>query len=317
MCTIGVVNKSWTSEEIMSAQPELIKKQTQTEFFRFPVELVPMHGTYEGRSYPAEDKQGVMRLDTHQIISVVGPDYKLVSHGETVDYFEAVLKKNSIKAKRGIARVLQRGSNLYLAYTLPDERDIMGYSKGHKRRKGDIVQLGFDLKNSMDGSIKLNFGVNALRLSCTNGLTTPDNIAGTSMIHRGSGEIADRRKEIEELTRIFDQEVLPMWGKFVDKLVDKDTVARFLQTLRASDKDRLFMYDQFLKGEEKTFWTLYNVVTYRSTHYISTRNYGSALTMNNQAYRLLSANILHGQLIYNPKRSVTFLDDDNPSEDED
>jgi len=299
----------------MDALPQ--KKQTQTEFFRFPVELVPLEGIYEGKRYPAEDKQGVMRLDTHDIISVVGPDYKLVSHGETVDYFEAVLKKNGIKAKRGFARVLQRGSNLYLSYTLPEERDIMKYSKGRKRRKGDIVQLGFDMKNSMDGSLKLNFGVNAVRLSCTNGLTTSDNIAGTSMVHRGSGEVADRCKEIEELTRIFDQEVLPMWGMFVDKEVDKDTAARFLQTLRASDKDRLFMYDQFVNGEEHTYWTLYNAVTYRSTHHISTRNYGSALTMSNQAYRLLSANIQHGQFIYNPKKTVTFLDKENPLDEED
>lgn len=302
----------------MNALPKKqLEKKTQTDFYRFPVELVPMYGEYEGRQFPAEDKQGVMRLDTNDIISVVGPDYKLVSHGETVDYFESVLKKNGIKATRGEAFVLQKGSNLYLSYSLPDERDIMKYAKARKKRKGDIVQLGFSLKNSMDGSLKLNFGVNATRLVCTNGLTTADNIAGTSMIHRGSGEVADRCKEIEELTRIFDQEVLPMWGMFVDKPVDKDTAARFLQTLRASNKDRLFMYDMFLKGEEQTFWTLYNVVTFRSTHHISTRNYGSAITMSNQAYRLLSANISHGQLPYNPKRNVTFLDDENPSDSED
>lgn len=300
----------------MTIQP-LSKEErpTQTEVFRFPVELIPLSGDLDGRPIPCDHRQGVIRLDTREIISVVGMDYKLVSHSETVDFFESVLKKNGIKAVPIKSRVLQRGCNLYRHYLLPEERDILDYSsKKRGRRKGDIVQLGFDLRNSMDGSTKVSFSVHALRLICTNGLTTPAAIGGSSMVHRGANEVPDKCKEIDDIVHLFDKEILPLWGKFVDIPVDKDTAAKFLQTLRTSDKDRLFMYEKFLGESEQTYWTLYNAVTLRTTHQIADRNYGTAMTIGNQAFRLLSAGCTKGQLIFNPKKNVTFLDEDNEEE---
>lgn len=294
---------------------EQITKQqepTQTKDFSFETELVKLAAFLPGSDdevVPVGCKQGVMRMDTREVISTVGLDYNLVSHKEAVSFYEKMFKRNDIEFERKGAYVLQNGCTMFVRYALPEERDIFKYSKTKKRKKGDIVSLGFDLKNSLNGTTKLTFQVNALRLTCLNGMTTPHNIAGNSFTHRGHTHFSDKCEEIEELLSTFDDEVLPMWGRFMDTRISLEDAQRHLQTLNVPNKHRTAMWGQFEIADEHNYWDLYNSVTNRTTHSIAERNYGTAITVSNQSYRLLS-NSLTGR-IQNPFKKdidITFME---------
>jgi hypothetical protein len=282
-----------------------VEQSTQTEDFRFPVELIPMQGVLpRGKTVDAPMRQGVYRKDTKEIITTVGGAYHLVPHTKAVDFFEEAFHNNGIDAERVNTSVLRNGQVLYARYLMPEERDVSDYAS-NGRRKGDVLRVGFILRNSLDGSCKLKFMTDAERLACSNGMTTSHVIAGTSMIHRGDQPMEERCAEVNELLDIFDNEVLPTFGEFMDQKVTKDDARKFFATLNVADKHRLRIYERFIESKDLTFWGAFNAVTAQASHVIQHFNFGKSRQVSAQAFKLLWGG-LHGYTIYDPKIVVTF-----------
>lgn len=127
----------------------------------FAVRSVPL---YTAEGIPA-NCWGNQRCDNGIILGRTSERYGLVQN----DVFERTIRNgfqaNGLEPTNFTSVVTRRGARTHMQFDFATERaDIT--------RKGDIVALRITAKNSFDGTSRSSVSVGALRLVCTNGMTS-------------------------------------------------------------------------------------------------------------------------------------------------
>ena len=130
----------------------------------FPVELVPAHAR-RGNSFLESDYQAVVRTDTHEVMGVHGPGYRLVTNQEVFTAFDEALHRSALNLNGMTCndQISHNGARAVRTYVFPEHSFRIG-------RHDDVVDLQLRVVNSYDGSTAFSAIVGAYRLVCTNGL---------------------------------------------------------------------------------------------------------------------------------------------------
>lgn len=234
-----------------------------TEFhanYQFPVAEVPLAAMYEGVQIALEDKRAIVRTDTNQVLSVVGSNYKVLTHAQALDPILEHLDSMNVKTFKRIA-LTGSGAKMFANIYFPANELGLGNNDGPR----DSAWPGISVVNSLDGSLKYQGEASIYRLACTNGMRIPTTIAAFTAIHSKNKDFKELVDQILEFVADPNKfGILQQWANQVRKPEAMGELARSI----VEDKNCLFperYLDLVLKEIEKeqrfgvvSTWGLYN-----------------------------------------------------------
>lgn len=98
-------------------------------------------------------------------------------------------------------------------------------------RKGDVVQLGISVRNSIDGTMSFGIDLFALRLVCLNGLIAPSTLFSYTVRHVGEAQmiLSEFQREVSEVLQKADA-LIRIYREMASTPLD-ETLARRLLSL--------------------------------------------------------------------------------------
>jgi phage/plasmid-like protein (TIGR03299 family) len=243
----------------------------------YKVEKVPIVATVGTKVYEVPGKQATMRMDTHDVLGVVGDGYKILQNEEAFSFFDTVVGEG--QAIYEVAGALGAGQRIWMLAKLPKHMVIA---------REDIVEKYLVLTNSHDGTSSLKVYFTPIRCVCENTLNASlkDSRDGVNIRH--SGDIkskADEARKIlgisikyyQELEELFKQLVAYKPGKaevesYFNKVVfGEEAKEKDSAVLKNRKNDMLSLFEHG-KGNDKpdvkgTMWAAYNGVTEYWDHY--------------------------------------------------
>ena len=254
----------------------------------FEVAAAPVEFTTKGveRSVRMDDTHRVLyRMDTNQVLNVVGSRYKIAQYQDAWKAAERVLINSGLDLT-GLERRMAEshdGARAYAIFTLP----AYTVDTGH----GDKSELQITVYTSFDGSWCFRLEVGAVRTLCLNTQVAIDGFSLYKAKHTPSLSIdhAVRKvgtvletyyKEAERWGRWREQEVTDMSAfltfakaancKFVPARVSF-TISEFLEEPEVYRNQALmYMWNQYTTDERKHLgnnqWAVYNTLTHWATH---------------------------------------------------
>ena len=137
-------------------------------------------------------------------------------------------------------------------------------------RKGDLVQIAFDLVNSYDGSTTFGLAFNAQRLVCTNGMMLDFWLGGFKFRHYGQDDFAGELDFAANHVRGIAEQLEPLSQKLqhlIETPINREDIQRAFTDLKLPSK---LQAEIFLAIEEDSAWGFYNactgVLTKNETH---------------------------------------------------
>ncbi len=246
-------------------EPATAEEAIQSAGLGFTVHKIPL--TTE-TALPIESHFATVRMDTNQVLGVVGSRYVPIQNHEAFMTFDALVGEG--EAIYHTAGALGKGERIWLLAKLPDYIRVRG---------NDLVEKFLLLTNSHDGSSVVRVKLTPIRVVCENTLSLALSGAEQEVRIRHTAHASERMKEAheilgltnklyEELDHIFNQ----MSSTRIDGRVLSDYVAKvFPDPLtngcphrRNPVREKVFELAHVGKGADLargTLWGAYNAVT--------------------------------------------------------
>jgi hypothetical protein len=220
---------------------------------------VPMFETqpvYLAGEKPIEGRVAIVDCKTQDVVSFKSDDYTLIQHSEVLGTLSDAMMSTGLKVEKANPQ-FYRG-RMYC--------DLTFKKHSIEVKKGDIVQTGVSVVNSVDGSTGIVIMPFTLRLSCMNGAVHRSILERSIQYHMG-----DRDAVLAKMSAIIVQavdstarveETYKHWAEthFDMKLLKTDP---FIEVLNHMPKK----YVKAINEEKpKTQWDLFNVLTALNTH---------------------------------------------------
>lgn len=254
------------------------------------------------------DKKGLFR-DNDVYLATVSNTYPIIKHSEIVSNIEEGMNFSDASIKTILSKdgiVMQR------TYTLPKiQREV---------KKNDVICPVIRVVNSYDGSTVVGFYLDALRLVCTNGMTSVSQFMGMSYKHFGNKfSITDFASNAKSMLEGFN-EYSNKWGEWTRTPLSLNTSnllvgflpKRFGNLVKSN-------FDENLDG---TKWGFYNAITATVSHnYFSKRAFnmdeqrikiGTKMSkfMDNKIWAFDDAELSNRLSILKNKKTIDLSDDD-------
>ena len=240
--------------------------------WNFPVEMMPTPNAVTGE--PEPDAFQVVRTDTNTVLGHHGSRYKLVPHDDVVNSIMDAVKQSDITTdyKEPTISVFENGRKMRGEILFPDlviEPQV-----------DDYVQARIVFTNSYDQSWSFFQSVDALRLWCKNGCTTPDAVARSRYKHTTFLNVDGSAAKIKEGIKHFHTRK-DEWQKWMKRKLSDDWVELFFKKTIAKGFSRqqsvdnvnqkqmenlLRIWENETKQLGNNQWALYNCLTYWATH---------------------------------------------------
>lgn len=229
-----------------------------------------------------------VRTDTGEAIGYTTDKYGLIQNRDVVGAAEDAF--SSLKSDLGeFSRrmvVAGNGERLYATYDFKDRTKAL--------KVGDDVGMRLTVQNSFDKSLRLSFAVGALRLVCTNGMTTMEKDVSMTSKHSlniNTGFIAQAVKTALERFNsacgVFDK----MAEIQVDQLQGINMLNRLEKAKVISGTVRkgiaaIWSDPTHNEDSDRTLWNLYNAGTEYLSHHVEGQRFEYA---NKTSANLLSS----------------------------
>jgi hypothetical protein len=240
--------------------------------WNFPVEMIPTPNAVTGA--PEPDAFQVIRTDTNTVLGHHGSRYKLVPHDDVVNSIMDAVKQSEITTdyKEPSISVFENGRKMRGEIVFPDlvvEPQV-----------DDYVQARIVFTNSYDQSWSFFQSVDALRLWCLNGCTTPDAVARSRYKHTTFLNVDGSAAKIKEGIKHFHTRK-DEWQKWMKRKISNDyaeiffkkTIAKGFSRQQSVDnvnqkqmENLLRIWENETKQLGNNQWALYNCLTYWATH---------------------------------------------------
>jgi len=224
-------------------------------------------------------RQALVRKDTQDVLGIVSPEYKIVTHKEALDKSISVVEQvEDLKLKSVIAT--RCGARMYAMFESVKEYMVCNLETG----KPDNIKLRLTLTNSYDGALKYGFSIGAYRLVCKNGLRTGKDIFAVKQKHTSGLDIHALMNSARKAIRYFNEITMPTWKSMSEKTVNVEST---LERLKESLPDRLFkeVSERVQAKKTRTLWDLYNDFTEAVTH---EERYNKSFERNDKIQRKVS-----------------------------
>ena len=240
--------------------------------WNFPVEMMPTPNAVTGE--PEPDAFQVVRTDTNTVLGHHGSRYKLVPHDDVVNSIMDAVKQSDITTdyKEPTISIFENGRKMRGEILFPDlviEPQV-----------DDYVQARIVFTNSYDQSWSFFQSVDALRLWCLNGCTTPDAVARSRYKHTTFLNVDGSAAKIKEGIKHFHTRK-DEWQKWMKRKISNDyaeiffkkTIAKGFSRQQSVDnvnqkqmENLLRIWENETKQLGNNQWALYNCLTYWATH---------------------------------------------------
>ena len=218
--------------------------------------------------------------------------YHIIDHKAFIGDFEALLAKGGLTISEQETKLSENHSRLWSRYWLDGHNvDV---------QPGDTIRLGFQIRNSYDGSSGVQIGLVAQRLVCSNGMTRTG-VTGERFYRKHTGELdpdlmsnwmatasetfADWMNGLKTLGEV---QVTPDYFKSIftvpEKLDSEDLALslganpEILKRLRAiPERSRKAIIQEWSVNGGESAWDGYNAITAIATHNTKNVNVGERL----------------------------------------
>ena len=202
------------------------------------------------------------REDTGEHLALVSDKYKIVHHKEVIDRVESCLKLGEFQKK---VYCPNNGARLYAVYDFKEQRAEVA--------KGDIIGMRVTLRNSYDGSSGIPIDAGALRLVCTNGMTSPYMNTKQSGRHSMNLDLDYINDAINSAKREFDASVegyRVLHGFKITQQKGESIIEKLVETKKIGErrgKDILDIWRNptYSQDKDRNIYNLYNAVTQNLT----------------------------------------------------
>lgn len=232
-----------------------------------PIHLMRPDGAkHQSRAYKA-----VLRGDT--LAAIVSSRYQLYPNEEAL----RLVEESGFKPKK--VHYSKDGNSMWAEYLSERRQEV---------KKGDVVQVGFMIRNSIDGSTGFGADVFTYRLVCSNGaIRKGEDLA--SLQHRHIGKIQDYVKsmqtKIEQVLRLAEELIATyrVWDqiqvnqRLADALSDTIIPHKYLPRYFDISGDKLKIPEM---GNPPTIYSAYNDLTAAIWHNEKAEMRSKALYLN-------------------------------------
>lgn len=231
-----------------------------------PVVRVPLNQAFPqmGELREFKNKVCLFSADRSRLYDVVSPRYQLVEHGAGLQTLDAAMQKRFGKsAPSANVRTFNGGARMLAEYRLP--------VPAVKIAKGDISEVLIRVRNSYDRTCSFSANLAALRLVCTNGMTTTDNWGGIRLKHI-SGEDEQRKEQVDayiaeqlDLMITSSTKLADKWTEWADRKITLEEATSMIDGVFPEMYTAPILDEERWK-HERSFWKFYNDLTYMSSH---------------------------------------------------
>ena len=245
---------------------------SQIKDWDFPVEMMPTPNAVTGK--PEPDAFQVVRTDNSTVLGHHGSRYKLVTHDDVVNSIMDAVKESNITSdfKDPSISVFENGRKMRGEILFPDlvvEPQV-----------DDYVQARVVFTNSYDASWSFFQSVDALRLWCKNGCTTPDAVTRSRYKHTTFLNVDASAAKIKTGIDHFHKRK-DTWQAWMKRTLSNDWVELFFKKTIAKGFTRQQSVDNVNQKQMENLlriweteknqlgnnqWALYNCLTYWATH---------------------------------------------------
>jgi hypothetical protein len=268
----------------MARQPIAI-----TSDYDYTVEKVPVF-TPEGKNTGSFMTR---RVDDGRILKVgVTKDYNVVNNRDVVDPVKQVLADLGLEATKETAYVMGGGARFKMRFEFKDTTVEIP-------KVGDTLGFRLDLDNSFNLMHRIRTIGGALRLVCTNGMTTLDREHGISCKHSNRFNVSNIVKAVKDsldafknlgrednpFTLMASREVSQDQGlNILQSLTNKGTISE----VRREGIARVWNDPSHNEDEGRNLYNLLNAVTQFTTHEVADTNFEMSERLNTNVTRLFS-----------------------------
>jgi phage/plasmid-like protein (TIGR03299 family) len=249
----SVKEKAWHGlGQIVSEYPTS-KEAMQFAGLDFEVEKTPL---YTGPDPEDFGNNGIdvqipshfatMRMDTHEVLGVVGKDYQVVQNADAFTFFDSIVDGDGILYET--AGVLGKGERVFITAKLPDYIRV---------GKDDIIEKYLFLTTSHDGSGSITAAFTPVRIVCNNTLNAAmrNNSNAVRIRHTsGAKERLETAHRVMGMSNTFSQQLEGVFNNWSKVRITDPELKKLIQLAMCPNKETL----GYLKtGNEEDLSTLY------------------------------------------------------------
>lgn len=251
---------------------------------------------YSVRSVPLYTADGVpanvwgnQRCDNGIIIGRTSDKYGIIQN----DVFEQTIRSgfmaNGLQPTACESVVTRRGARTHMQFDFATEKQDV-------TRKGDIVALRITAKNSFDGTSRSSVSVGAMRLVCTNGMTSYREDVALAVRHTSNvnyefinNVVIEAMDEWKSLGTVWNRLVeIPLeqhqgWNA-IENMVNKGIIGASLK----KRVHEVWESPSYEADKPRNLWNLYNAHTQVLTHQFSRQKYEMVNRTSSQVLHALA-----------------------------
>tara|TARA_B100001939_G_scaffold276684_1_gene244956 strand:- start:313 stop:1215 length:903 start_codon:yes stop_codon:yes gene_type:complete len=241
-----------------------------------------------------------VRRDTGESVGHVSKRYGLVQNRDVLQNIEDAFDKiglefpdrvttagNKIKGRDVV--VLGNGEQMFATYTFGEKND-------RPLKAGDQIGMRFTAQNSFDGNLKLSFALGALRLVCTNGMTSMQKEFDMTSKHNSKINVNSLAESAQDAVARFEK-VIAQYDKLAEVEFDHEQGFNILNRLglgkvipqrHASKIAQIWQSPDYKEDEKRNLWNLYNAGTQYLTRNVEGKTFKRSNEMNQNLLRSLT-----------------------------
>ncbi len=235
--------------------------EKKTDIF-FPVRQQPL---YELTGMHDRNLSAIVREDTNEVLAVHGSRYNLIKNEVVYEGIDHLIRNTPSLDTNGMLvqdQVAYAGGRTIRSYVFPEHEVRIG--------RDDVTQLKLNVINSYDGSTNLRICMGGFRIVCANGMVVGETFGDFASRHTGTFTPEEVAPRIAASLNNFLQ-VGESWKHWASTPCTDAKAAAVIAKLAGKSVNlsadlTLFWQEEKIKMGA-TMWSLFNALTYWSTHY--------------------------------------------------
>ena len=229
-----------------------------------------------------------VRRDTGEVLGVASNRYGVVQNRDLIGVAEDAFGKSDLGSYDRSVIVTGKGEKLFATYDFEDRNRAL--------KVGDEVGMRLTLQNSFDTTLRLSFAIGALRLICTNGMTTMERDVDMTSKHNSNVDVNFLSDSVKVAVERFDA-ACTAFDKLSEVQFDHDkgfnVLNRLAQSKVISDRQStkiaaIWASPDYKEDQDRTLWNLYNASTQYLSREVEGKRYELASKTNLKILKNLS-----------------------------
>lgn len=229
-----------------------------------------------------------VRRDTGEVLGVASNRYGVVQNRDLIGVAEDAFGKSDLGSYDRSVIVTGKGEKLFATYDFKDRNRAL--------KVGDEVGMRLTLQNSFDTTLRLSFAIGALRLICTNGMTTMERDVDMTSKHNSNVDVNFLSDSVKVAVQRFDA-ACTAFDKLSEVQFDHDkgfnVLNRLAQSKVISDRQStkiaaIWASPDYKEDQDRTLWNLYNASTQYLSREVEGKRYELASKTNLKILKNLS-----------------------------